>query len=343
MGWDATSKDKAVKWDGLVGCVGEENLTNFFVATLFYDRGTRSSKNKLPEDFRLAYKNAGQNDFNSFFTALKKKANVFGTLKKHSTGNTELNSLLTDLDNLGAEQPYVILFCCAVNYEINLEAPISDYIEFVKTVIKLIVRFQVCDKSMNRLDYLFGNCIKDMKDNNKLLTEISTEISKFTKSEASDEVFNASFVKFSPNRSQVALFYLKHLEDFLHQQKGQRITFKEDLTVEHIIPQTLDSLKSWYGDESIPEEINDDPKTTLIERIGNKALIYGDDNSSASNNNYAEKRRVYEYGKMNQTQGTPRETFILIQNLLDNYPTKFNDSEVDDRARKMANIALKLW
>ena len=93
----------------------------------------------------------------------------------------------------------------------------------------------------------------------------------------------------------------------------------------------------------IPDEIEDDPKTLLKERIGNKALIYGDDNSSASNNNYLAKRKTYEVGKMNQTQGTPKETFILIENLLKDYPTKFNDKEVEQRARQLADIALKLW
>ena len=343
MGWNAGNKDKAVKWDGLVGCVGEENLTNFFVSTLFYEKGTRISKNKLPEEFRLTYKRDGQNDFKSFFSKLKEKATIFGKLKAHTTGNKELNSLLHDLDNLGTDQAYVILFCCAIHFLVDLDSPVSDYIELTKTIIKLIVRFQVCDKSMNRLDYLFGNCIKEMKENPIPLTQISNEISKFTLSEATNDVFKESFVKFSPNRSQVALFYLTHIEEYLHQQRGQRITFQEGLTVEHIIPQTLDSLKTWYGNDPIPDEIEDDPKTLLKERIGNKALIYGDDNSSASNNNYLAKRKTYEVGKMNQTQGTPKETFILIENLLKDYPTKFNDKEVEQRARQLADIALKLW
>lgn len=113
--------------------------------------------------------------------------------------------------------------------------------------------------------------------------------------------------------------------------------------MEHVIPQTLDDLTKWYGTEKIPEEIDADFKNLVIERLGNKVLLYGDDNSAASNNDYLSKKTVYSEGKKNQTQGTPAKTFKLIEELLEDYPNKFTHEEVDSRSEKMAKIALKIW
>lgn len=105
----------------------------------------------------------------------------------------------------------------------------------------------------------------------------------------------------------------------------------------------MDDLTEWYGKSSIPDEIEADFKDSVVERIGNKALLYGDDNSSASNNDYVSKINVYKNGKRGQSQGTPVGTFCLINELLTKYPNKFNHDEVNDRAKFLASYAVEIW
>ena len=72
------------------------------------------------------------------------------------------------------------------------------------------------------------------------------------------------------------------------------------ITVEHIIPQTLDDLSDWYGNTPIPDVIRESFQESVVESIGNKALLYGDDNSSASNDSYTRNLGVYRKGKRGQ-------------------------------------------
>lgn len=106
---------------------------------------------------------------------------------------------------------------------------------------------------------------------------------------------------------------------------------------------TSDDHIKWYGDEQIPDEILADFKNGVIERIDNKMLLYGDDNSSASNNNYNAKKNVYMNGKRGQNQGTPIGTFILTKELINKYPEKFNHTEVDKRAKSLSDLAILIW
>ena len=89
--------------------------------------------------------------------------------------------------------------------------------------------------------------------------------------------------------------------------------------------------------------IKADFKNTLVERIANKLLLFGDDNSSASNNNYELKKQVYINGKRGQDQGTPIGTFELVKELLANYPNIFNHNELNNRAETLAGYAVDIW
>ena len=74
-----------------------------------------------------------------------------------------------------------------------------------------------------------------------------------------------------------------------------------------------------------------------------KLLLYIDDNASASNKHYSDKLNIYQNGKMGQTQGTPVNTFELVKELISNYPSQFNHTEVEKRAKQLAQYAKDIW
>ena len=84
--------------------------------------------------------------------------------------------------------------------------------------------------------------------------------------------------------NSLAEYYLRKIEDYRREKQGNRSKVEKGLTVEHIIPVILDEPEDWYGDNLIPEEIKADFKNTLVERIANKLLLFGDDYSSARRN-----------------------------------------------------------
>ena len=86
-------------------------------------------------------------------------------------------------------------------------------------------------------------------------------------------------------------------------------------------------------------------ETNAFENIGNKMLLYGDDNSSASNEDLSSKRNVYRNGKKNQTGGTPEETFQMVKEFLANedFKDQFLHTEVEKRAKLLAKDAISIW
>lgn len=215
--------------------------------------------------------------------------------------------------------------------------------EFAKILQMLIVRMQVCEKSMNKLDSLFANCIDAMKTKAAPISLIIQKLKDEMKSTVDDAQFESAFAKFSPNDNKVAEFYLRHIENQIRKEKGNRSPVERGLTVEHIIPQSLYDLKDWYGTTAIPEDIVEDFKQNVVENIGNKALLYGDDNSAAGNNDYAAKLNIYNNGKCGQNMGTPINSFELIQDLVNNNSTTFIHVDVAARAQRLAKYALKIW
>ena len=340
IGWSVKGKG-VQKWDALVNDIGEEYLTNFFVSFFFYTSQKRIAKNKLPDEFNKKYKVAAQNDFDFFFNMLKEAGILYGKLRSMATGVDKLDNILKDFKNLNFDQVYVILFAAAYCYGEDVIKS-SEYIAFASTLQTLVVRMQVCEKSMNKLDTLFSTCIDTMKNGGASLPVITNKIKDEYENSIDDGQFENAFENFAPTDNKVAEFYLRHIEDYVRRINNNRSPVDRGLTVEHVIPQLYD-LSDWYGDVAVPDEIIDDFKQSIVENIGNKLLLYGDDNSSARNNNYKKKIAVYKDGKRGQNQGTPEATFILVKELLDEYPDRFNHEEVKLRAKQLAGYAKHIW
>lgn len=341
MSWSPAGKG-AQKWDALVQHVGEEYIAGFFVSLFFFNCCKRISKNKLPEEFKKTYKNSAVTDFDFFYNDLQNDGLIYGKLRSNKTGDTKLDNILKDFQSLNLDQVYVMLFSAAKQFgEACLTTP--DYLTFAKELLALIVRMQVCEKSMNKLDNIFSECIEMLKTQSASLSVIAAKIKDKKLALAPDAQFELDFSRFSPKDSKVGEFYIRHIEEYRRKQEGNRSSIDRGLTVEHIIPQTLDDLAKWYGSTPIPNEIREDFQDCVVECIGNKLLLYGDDNTSASNNDYLSKINTYKTGKRGQNQGTPIDTFQLVKDLLSAYSTKFNHEDVETRAKTLASYAKNIW
>lgn len=297
----------------------------------------------MPDEFRKAYQASATNNFLYFYNDILTLADLYSNLRTMKTSNATVNDVLKDFKSLKIEQIYVLLFATVRTYGAAIiESPI--YLEFIKTILTLIVRMQVCDKSMNKLDHLFSQCIDSMKNRSEGLTFTIDKLKEYIRNNVPDNLFVTAFEGFSPSDNKVSEVYLRHIENHLRKQVGRRESLSRDLTVEHIIPQKLTDIAAWYAPmEKPPGEILDSFTESVVENIGNKLLLYADDNTSASNNFYQEKVNVYNNGKNGQTQGTPIKTFELVKILLQEYPNHFNHLEVQKRAKELAKIAKEIW
>ena len=329
-------------WENFVRKVGEEHLAGFFVSYFFYTKKKRVSKNKLPDEFKEDYNNCGKN-FDDFVRLLCDRGEIYGKLRKCSTDNKNLNDVLESIKKLNMEQVYVMLFAAILKYGSDIVS-LKEFVDYSKTLIKLVVRMQVCEKSMNRLDSHFSNWITKMTENEITIKDITSKIASDIKQIVPDENFEQSFAQFAPADNKVSEYYLIQIEEYLRrtENKDRNPVNLKDLSVEHVIPQEY-SIPRWYENEVLPSELEESFLENIVENIGNKALIYGDDNSAANNFNYEKKLYIYKNGKKDQTQGIPCNTFLLIKKLIEEYPDKFTHEQVFERAKKLAEIAVKIW
>lgn len=183
-----------------------------------------------------------------------------------------------------------------------------------------------------------------MTENEITIKDITSKIASDIKQIVPDENFEQSFAQFAPADNKVSEYYLIQIEEYLRrtENKDRNPVNLKDLSVEHVIPQEY-SIPRWYENEVLPSELEESFLENIVENIGNKALIYGDDNSAANNFNYEKKLYIYKNGKKDQTQGIPCNTFLLIKKLIEEYPDKFTHEQVFERAKKLAKIAVKIW
>lgn len=342
MSWSPPGKG-VQKWEALVQQIGEDYLASFFVSLFFYNSGKRISKNKLPDEFKAKYRTSAIDDYDYFYQDLKDSGLLYGNLRAARTGVSKLDAILKDFQALQMEQVFVMLFAAAKHYGVN-ELSSNSYLSFSKALLALLVRMQVCEKSMNRLDALFSEWIDMMKTQSASLSVLVNKIDEKKKDITPDEAFEEGFSSFAPVDTSVEHFYLRHIEEYMRISHGNRTNVDEyGITVEHIIPQTLDDLSDWYGDVRIPDDVRENFKDNTLENIGNKALLFGDDNSSARNNTYDKKLFIYKNGIPGQNNGTPVDTFWMIKELIEDYPNTFTHVEVAERARKLAQIAVNIW
>ena len=340
LSWDKTGKG-VEHWNDLEDKIGEDYLTSFFVTLFFYNVASRISKNRLPEQFKVVYKDIAITNFSLFLNSIYEAAELYGKLRRANTGYIKVDSILKKVQLIKSDQIYVAIFAVAYNYKDSNIIGTQSYVDFLNALIKYIVRMQVCQKSMNRLDVVFSECIRNMK-NSASLTTITLRISSETKT-ISDESFRRSFIDFAPSDNNISTYYLGEIEDYLRRKSGgQSSVFTEKTSVEHIIPQSLP--KTWFEPGYVlPEEVEDNKKELLIERIGNKALLFQNDNSSAGNSTYQDKETIYINGTPGRLNGNAKNTFKLIEELLDDYPSKFDYESVNNRAEKLADYAIQIW
>ncbi len=343
LSW-AKSTDKAVqKWDSIVATVSESFLASFFVALFFFAKNERISKNKLPEVFRNEYAVSASNNFTNFYLELHKCATIYGQLRQAKTGEKSIDEKLLDFQQLGMDQVFVLLYAVAYTGKDSNVFKTNDFKNMIDSLTSLVVRMQICDMSMNTLDRLFKKCINILKDPLKSMNDVTNLLIEEKKSIA-DSVFEEKFASFSTTDNKLSEFYLRHIEEYLQKKKNNsRFSVPRNLTVEHIIPQTLNSLDEWYGNIPIPDNIEVDFTMEYVQNIGNKALLYGDDNTSAGNNNYKSKLTVYKTGKRGQGNGTPVGTFVLIANLVEKYKNQFIHNDIQTRAKELAGYAKEIW
>lgn len=312
----------------------DNKLLHFFISLFFSLDGKRINKHELPDRFKTMA-NEYNLSFQEFDSKLQDAAKTYGAIRNATTGDMQTDAILKEIKELGQEQIYVPLYAASTAFPYNSDA-------FRKIADKLLVysvRFSICGKPTNILDGEFAKMISLMRVNH----DLSKTLAYIESRTSQDDIFRDSFARFSTTNSSFAKYLLKKIEREMRIAEGNNNPVPDDPTLEHIIPQQLNFI-DWFGRDSMPETaVLDSFKEDYITRIGNMVLLNQSNNSKASNKDYQSKRSVYLNGAGGANPEKPANTYILVSQLVKDYDETFGINEIDDRSKKLADYAVKIW
>jgi uncharacterized protein with ParB-like and HNH nuclease domain len=335
-------------WSKIEDSVGVDHMEQFFVDYLIFKRrsdsisigGRRAHINEknLYVAFKDYYNNlVGDNAYTitrDCFADLKRCSDIYKDFIFNSDVNIEKESplrkklyYLLGVNDSGKSKSLLL-------YVFNLyrEGKINDndINEVLDAVTSLSFRARIC-KAKGINSQFAGNVmirldtISDYSDFQNKFWEAIT-VGKGSFAFPSDEDFKRALMQkdmYQVLRSRGTKYMLYMLELHSPFHKGLPSFEDETLSIEHVMPQTLnDEWKNYLTDETLENY------DVLVTKLGNLALT--NYNSEMSNNSFEDKQKIYKESNFYNTRA------------LTEYK-KWSVVEINRRTEKMAKEALEIW
>jgi len=261
-----------------------------------------------------------------FSKEIKKLSAIYGKMLKKQFANKKINKHIFNLQRIKSFPAYTFLLSV---FDRNLKD--DDRIEILILIETFMLRRHICEFRTGELDDIFSKLVG--VDDDDIIDNIKRALKKHL---PSDEEFKRKFThhnyKGNFNRAKYVLETLEY--DLIDDQGEYELNSGNDVHLEHIIPQTINTKKSKkeYGDWS---KYLGDKDTQLhseyVNRIGNLTLLAQQLNLKASNNPFTAKKKEYK-----------KSNIKLTQELASNH-SKFKRLDVNKRSDNFAVKAPKLW
>lgn len=278
-----------------------------------------------------------QSDVYYFLKEQVKTANIIDYLKelsKYSSyylkikypefeENSTIARSLKRLNRIEVTTAYPMLLSCYNGYVEN-EISEKEFIDILEILENFLIRRFVCNIPTNQLNKIFPSIYTSVssKEDKNIVDSIKSILQ--TKNYPKDNEFITRFkeAKFygAADRSTKTRLILESIEESY--QHKEKVPF-DNLTIEHVMPQTL---SEWWQNHLGEEwgEIHD----FYLHTIGNLTLTAY--NPELSNDDFDNKKEVYKNSHLEMNK-----YFGDIE--------RWSKDEIEKRAEALAEIALSLW
>lgn len=235
----------------------------------------------------------------------------------------ELRKYFHRLNRIEVTTAYPLLLNLYNDYQ-EAKISISEFIDILKIIENYLIRRFVCNVPTNQLNKIFPVIYSKIKENHSgsIIEGIKSLLQERNYPKDDEFYLGFSQAKFygAGDRNAKTKLILETIEEsFGHKEEPN---FK-DLTIEHIMPQTLS--EQWQN--SLGSEW-EETYELFLDTIGNLTLSAY--NSELSNADFATKKQVY-----NNSHLELNKYFATIP-----YWTK---SEIEERTKELAKKALEIW
>ena len=312
-----------------------ENLESFLRHHAVMNKHTFVREDKVYAEMRERLKNASEGQVISELKTISKYSKYYGRLlypdreenRRIRKGIERLNRL-----RIGVHYPFLLKVYDAFHSR-TPKISEDDFCTILETIESYIVRRFFHGKPTHSLNRLFASLCELPEDDlpNSLQRELSEKESWRAQywpkdDEFKDDLRNVPIYKMSRERCR---FVLETLEEYYGHP--ERVVLGE-LTVEHVMPETLDKNWQKYLGADWEELKDENERKRYLHSIGNLTLIAGPPNSALSNKLFPEKKEDW-YAKSNV--GLTKE----IHKRWD----KWTLAQIEERANILAERAIKIW
>jgi hypothetical protein len=194
-----------------------------------------------------------------------------------------------------------------------------------------MLRRHICEFRTAELDDIFSK-LADI-DNTDIIGQVKRKLAQYS---PKDEEFGERFVDYTfKGNEDRAKYVLEQFEYNLIGDQGEYvINSGNEVHLEHIIPQTIDTKKAlrefgdwikYLGHDALEKH------GKYVDRIGNYTLLGQKLNIRASNNPFRAKKKEYKKSNIN-----------LTKELANKY-SRFKFKQVEERSKEFALKAVNIW
>ncbi len=305
----------------------EKNLTNDKISDFIRDFLIMENK-KIPKksdvynEFKSFVKN-NNDDIASILDNLKYYSSLYSKIVFCNTGMKTIDLLLRKMSKLKITVSYPYLLKVYYYFDKNM-IELDDFKQILEVIISYAFRRLICELPTNALNKIFSNLDSEVNKNtldDKYSEKLQAVLSQKKSSSAypTDTEFKLALTQRNIYSFKHRNYLLEELENFDNKEKVNI----NDLTVEHIMPQTLSSQwKATLGKNySVIHDIN-------LHRLGNLTMTAY--NGNLSNKPFIEKKEIFQKSRLKLNSN-----FHEIDD--------WNDKTISSRSNYLSEIAIKIW
>lgn len=283
------------------------------------------NKDKVYKSFKDYYESLNNYDAEGFLDELKTYSEYYSWFKYCNSPTLDVNERLFELQKLKSTVVYPFLLSIFEDCYLYKKINTDDLCSALDVIISYVLRRLICDLPTNALNKVFSSLLRDIsiEKYNVLSTDKKISIALLSKKGKvifpNDNLLKESFLNKDFYHFKQGRFILEEIE----KSQSKEYVQLEDLTIEHIMPQTL--TPKWQVDLGKRfKEIHE----TNLHKIGNLTLTGY--NSELYNKSYCEKKQ-----------------YLLNSNIMLNRQLvkvdDWNEKSIEDRGNNLFEKAIDIW
>lgn len=325
MGQDYEHQERLYNsyWLKLEKLLPDAMISDYIRDYLTLKTGIIPNKDRVYNSFKEYYQSLDNYDAEGFLDELTIYGEYYSWFKYCNSPDEEVNLRLSELQRLKSTTVYPFLLNifedCYMYHNIDVQM-ICDTLE---VILSYVMRRLLCEMPTNALNKVFASMAKDVEQyKDKVLCERVAAVLASKKGKVAFP--NDSLVRDKLLlRDSYKFPHIKYILERVECRQGKKVVSFDELTIEHIMPQTLTA--KWKIDLG-------KKATEIYEKyvhcIGN--LTVTGYNSEMSNNSFEEKKKLY------------RESNIYISKALSKIDM-WNEEEIVKRSEWLIKEICCIW